>query len=87
MAYTSALRRNVDDLRDTAEEVAGHREVQKASASVKAGQAVPSTAAKAGSVAFRNLSKTYQSSAGAVPALQDIDLDIEPGSIFRHYWP
>ncbi|WP_415806268.1 methionine ABC transporter ATP-binding protein [Bordetella muralis] len=37
---------------------------------------------KAGSVAFRHLSKIYRSSAGAVTALQDIDLDIAPGSIF-----
>ncbi|MFT4191544.1 MAG: ATP-binding cassette domain-containing protein [Comamonas sp.] len=36
----------------------------------------------AGSVAFRDLAKVYQSSAGAVPALQDISLDIPAGSIF-----
>ena len=82
MAYTSALRRNLDELRDTAEQAAGQREVHKASASVKAELEQQPSVVKAGSVAFRNLSKIYQSSAGAVPALQDIDLDIEPGSIF-----
>ncbi|HBJ69639.1 MAG TPA: methionine ABC transporter ATP-binding protein, partial [Alcaligenes faecalis] len=82
MAYTSALRRNLDELRDTAEQAAGQREVHKASASVKAELEQQPSVVKAGSVAFRNLSKIYQSSAGAVPALQDIDLDIAPGSIF-----
>ncbi|UUO11226.1 ATP-binding cassette domain-containing protein [Alcaligenes faecalis] len=82
MAYTSALRRNLDELRDTAGQAAGQREVHKASASVKAELEQQPSVVKAGSVAFRNLSKIYQSSAGAVPALQDIDLDIAPGSIF-----
>ncbi|KAF1022040.1 MAG: Methionine import ATP-binding protein MetN [Paracidovorax wautersii] len=38
--------------------------------------------AAAGSVAFRGLAKIYHSSAGAVPALEDITLDIPAGTIF-----
>lgn len=37
---------------------------------------------KPGSVVFERVGKLYQSSAGAVHALQDIDLSIEGGSIF-----
>ena len=36
----------------------------------------------AGSVVFRNVAKTYRSSAGEVTALQDINLEIPAGSIF-----
>ena len=45
-------------------------------------QAQNHSVAERGSVAFKNLSKIYQSSAGAVAALQDIDLEIPAGSIF-----
>lgn len=36
----------------------------------------------AGTVSFRQVGKVYRSSAGEVPALQNITLDIAPGSIF-----
>lgn len=36
----------------------------------------------AGSVSFRQVGKTYHSSAGAVPALEEINLDIPAGSVF-----
>lgn len=82
MAYTSALRRNVDERFETGQEAAQPRVEPESKVPEAARQAVSAQATRAGSVAFRNLSKVYQSSAGAVPALQDIDLDIEPGSIF-----
>ncbi|AYR24767.1 methionine ABC transporter ATP-binding protein [Herbaspirillum rubrisubalbicans] len=41
-----------------------------------------SGAARKGSVALRGVGKTYTSSAGPVQALQEIDLEIAPGSIF-----
>ena len=49
-----------------------------------AAQAVRRTDAPraAGTVQFRSLGKVYRSSAGEVPALQDITLDVEAGSIF-----
>ncbi|WP_288406845.1 ATP-binding cassette domain-containing protein [uncultured Herbaspirillum sp.] len=39
-------------------------------------------AARKGTVALRDVGKTYTSSAGSVQALQGIDLEIAPGSIF-----
>jgi D-methionine transport system ATP-binding protein len=49
-------------------------------------EAAPSIASEAtvprGTVAFEGVSKTYTSSAGPVRALQDISLEIPPGSIF-----
>lgn len=41
-----------------------------------------SLSSRTGSVAFEHIGKTYQSSAGPVHALRDIDLAIQPGSIF-----
>ena len=44
--------------------------------------AAPRTVGAAGTVSFRQVGKVYRSSAGEVPALQDITLDVAPGSIF-----
>ena len=44
--------------------------------------AVPRAVGAAGTVSFRQVGKVYRSSAGEVPALQDITLDVAPGSIF-----
>lgn len=44
--------------------------------------AVPCAVGAAGTVSFRQVGKVYRSSAGEVPALQDITLDVAPGSIF-----
>lgn len=44
--------------------------------------AAPRAVGAAGTVSFRQVGKVYRSSAGEVPALQDITLDIAPGSIF-----
>ena len=95
MSYSSALRRNLepyDDLLDGpdvahapknpgAAQEAAQETVQKVSG---AAAGVPPAIApkKGGSVVFRHLSKVYQSSAGTVEALSDIDLEIPAGSIF-----
>mgnify|MGYP000007531950 FL=1 len=44
--------------------------------------AAPRAVGAAGTVSFRQVGKVYRSSAGEVPALQDITLDVAPGSIF-----
>lgn len=79
MAYTSALRRNLDHF-DEGE--VSHIDSSESDLRRFGHASVRPDTDKAGSVAFRHLSKIYRSSAGAVTALQDIDLDIAPGSIF-----
>lgn len=55
----------------------------EAQLSYDAAQAAASGSARLiGAVAFRDVGKTYQSSAGPVHALQEISLEIAPGSIF-----
>lgn len=51
-------------------------------AAVSASSQSTPTSAGGGTVGFRQVGKVYRSSAGEVPALQDITLDIGPGSIF-----
>ena len=70
MAISAVLRRNF-----LGEDESAGADVVDASSTARAN-------AHSGAVAFRNLSKVYHSSAGEVPALQYIDLDIEAGSIF-----
>lgn len=70
MAISSVLRRNFLS------------EGESAGADVVDSSSTARANARSGAVAFRNLGKVYHSSAGEVPALQYIDLDIEAGSIF-----
>ncbi len=79
-AVSNVLRRQ---FRAEAEPAAEGR-AARASAAVPtaaSGQA-PVAAAPLGTVVFRDLGKVYRSSAGEVPALQNITMDIAAGSIF-----
>lgn len=81
MTLTTALRRSLvqGDVFDGGYAI-GEDAVQE-QVEVDAEQALTATAG-AGSVSFRQVGKIYRSSAGEVPALEDINLDIPAGSVF-----
>ncbi|WP_312835217.1 ATP-binding cassette domain-containing protein [Comamonas sp.] len=79
-AVSNVLRRQ---FRAEAEPAADGRSVRvNAPVSAAAGSQAQAPAAPLGTVVFRDLGKVYRSSAGEVPALQNITLDIAAGSIF-----
>ncbi len=79
-AVSNVLRRQ---FRAEAEPAADGRSVRvNAPVSAAAGSQGQTPAAPLGTVVFRDLGKVYRSSAGEVPALQNITLDIAAGSIF-----
>lgn len=95
MSYSSAVRRHLDaydDLLDgsDAHQSQANRDGAKDAHQTRGNAQEPShqrgnpseTRKKGGAVVFRNLSKVYESSAGKVAALSDIDLEIPAGSIF-----
>lgn len=84
MAFSMTLRRGLNHLADAIQ--GGGDLGTSAAIDVPTPPTPPSEAHHAvterGSVAFKNISKVYQSSAGTVTALQDIGLEIPAGSIF-----
>ncbi|ULR88357.1 methionine ABC transporter ATP-binding protein [Comamonas sp. B21-038] len=79
-AVSNVLRRQ---FRAEAEPAADGRSVRvNAPVSAAAGSQGQAPTAPLGTVVFRDLGKVYRSSAGEVPALQNITLDIAAGSIF-----